>query len=270
MKKQSITFLLTILMNMMGVHAFAIEVANEDGVTIYYTYINNDTELEVIYRGSSYSSYSMEYTGNVVIPESVTYNGTTYSVTSIGGSAFRDCSSLTSVTIPNSVKSIGSSAFSGTGIYNNASDGIFYVDKWVCGYKGEKPSGSLIFEDGSRGISYGAFYDCSGLTSLTIPNSVKSIGSSAFSGCSHLTSVTIPNSVKSIGNFAFYKCKCKNIQTALLGEQVTGIGQYAFSDCSKLQGIVIPNAVTFLGEGAFVDCSGLTSVTIPHSVTTLF
>ena len=206
MKKQSITFLLTILMNMMGVHAFAIEVANEDGVTIYYTYINNDTELEVIYRGSSYSSYSMEYTGNVVIPESVTYNGTTYSVTSIGGSAFRDCSSLTSVTIPNSVKSIGSSAFSGTGIYNNASDGIFYVDKWVCGYKGEKPSGSLIFEDGSRGISYGAFYDCSGLTSLTIPNSVKSIGSSAFSGCSHLTSVTIPNSVKSIGNFAFSGC----------------------------------------------------------------
>ena len=130
MKKQCITFLLTILISMMGVQGFAhdIEVANADGVTIYYTYINNIPELEVSCQGFTFDSFSNEYTGHVVIPETVTYNGTTYSVTSIGGSAFRDCSSLTSVTIPNSVTSIGYGAFLGTSIYNSTSDGIFYVE----------------------------------------------------------------------------------------------------------------------------------------------
>ncbi|MBP3750547.1 MAG: hypothetical protein ILA44_03580, partial [Prevotella sp.] len=86
MKKVNITFLLTMLISMVGLNASAhsIEVKNADGVTIYYNYINNNTELEVTYRGSSYSFYSDEYTGNVVIPESVTYNEKTYSVTSIG------------------------------------------------------------------------------------------------------------------------------------------------------------------------------------------
>ena len=92
MNKQSIiTILLTMLMSMTGAKAFAhdIEAKNADNVTIYYVWINNNTELSVNYRGSSYSSYSNEYTGNVVIPKSVTYNGNTYPVTFIGSSAFR-------------------------------------------------------------------------------------------------------------------------------------------------------------------------------------
>ena len=110
MKKQSITFLLIVLMSTMGAHTFAhdIEVVNADGATIYYNYINNNTELAVSSRSGYYSN---EYNGNVVIPESVTYNGTTYSVTSIGYEAFKDCSGLTSITIPNSVTRIGSCAF---------------------------------------------------------------------------------------------------------------------------------------------------------------
>ena len=113
MKQLNIKFLLALLISMLGVKASAhdIEVANDDGMTIYYTYFNNNTELAVSYRGSSYGSYSNEYSGDVVIPESVTYNGTTYPVTNINGSAFRDCSGLTSITIPNSVTSIGSDAF---------------------------------------------------------------------------------------------------------------------------------------------------------------
>ena len=132
------TFLLTLLLSMAGITATAhdIEVANE-GKTIYYVWTNNNTELAVSYRGSYSDSYSNEYSGNVVIPESVTYNGETYPVTSIG-------------------------------LY--------------------------------------AFYGCSGLTSVTIPNSVTSIGSGAFDGCSGLTNVTIPNSVTSIGSYAFYLC----------------------------------------------------------------
>ena len=103
MNKQSfITILLTVLMSMAGAKAFAhdIEVANSYGVTIYYVWTNNKTELAVSCRGRYYNSYSYEYSGNVVIPSSVVYNGNTYSVTSIVSKAFSYCSGLTSVTIP--------------------------------------------------------------------------------------------------------------------------------------------------------------------------
>ena len=135
MKKQLLLFAMILLPLVASAHD--IEVQNADGVTIYYNYTNNGTELAVTYGGSSYSSYSDEYQGNVAIPEEVTYMNRTRKVTSIGDYAFYDCSGLTSVTIPNSVTSIGDYAFSG----------------------------------------------CSGLTSVTIPNSVTSIGSYAFEYC---------------------------------------------------------------------------------------
>ena len=117
MKQIKLTFLLAVLMSMVGAKSFAydIEVKNADGVTIYYNYINNSTELEVTYRGSSASSYSNDYTGNVVIPSEVTYNNKTYSVTSIGENAFYGCYGLTSVTIPNSV----TNKFQYFGVINN-------------------------------------------------------------------------------------------------------------------------------------------------------
>ena len=108
MKKALITIALLLPM---VVSAHDIEVPNDDNVTIYYIWTNNETELAVSYQGSSYSSYSNEYADKVVIPESVYYNGAFYPITSIGLNAFRGCSSLTSVTIPNSVTSIGNSAF---------------------------------------------------------------------------------------------------------------------------------------------------------------
>ena len=97
-----------------------------------------------------------------------------------------------------------------------------------------------------------AFSCCSGLTSVTIPNSVESVGENAFQGCSGLTSVTIPNSVTSIGQYAFFFCS--GLTSVTIPNSVTSIGQYAFSDCSRLTSVTIPNSVTSIGEGAFANC----------------
>ena len=114
-------------------------------------------------------------------------------------------------------------------------------------------------------IGGSAFYWCSGLTSVAIPNSVTSIEYRAFSGCSGLTSVTIPTSVTSIGNYVFHGCS--GLTSVTIPNSVTSIGYYAFSGCSGLTSITIPNSVTSIGNDAFSGCSSLTSVTIPNSVT---
>ena len=159
----------------------------------------------------------------------------------IARSAFNRCSDLTSVTIPNSVTSIGGFVFS-----------------YCSGLT------SVSIPNSVTSIGDGAFYYCSNLTSVTIPNSVTSIGSSAFSGCSRLTSITIPNSVTSIEAEVFYGCS--GLKSLTIPNSVTSIGELAFSGCSDLTSITISNSVTSIGEYAFERCSSLTSVTIGNSV----
>ena len=190
------------------------------------------------------------------------------SVTGIEQYAFYNCSGLSSITIPNSVTSIGSSAFYGTKWYDNQPDGVVYAGKVLYVYKGTMPSNTKIdIKDGTKGIGGSAFSGCSGLTSVTIPNSVTWIGESAFYGCSGLTSITIPNSVTSIGEYAFRNCS--SLTSVTIPNSVTSIGGGAFYGCSGLTSVTIPNSVTSIGGAAFAECSGLTSITIPNSVTSI-
>ena len=223
--------------------------------------------VAVTYRGSKYNSYTNEYSGTVTIPESVTYSGSTYSVTSIGNSAFEYCSSLTSVEIPNSVTSIGEAAF---GYCSGLTSVVIPNSVTSIGtYAFTNCSNLTSVEIPNSVTSIGAFafVGCSSLTSLEIPNSVTSIEDGAFSGCSGLTSVEIPNSVTSIGFRAFYYCS--GLTSVEIPNSVTSIGEWAFGYCTSLTSVEIPNSVTSIGDFAFCYCSSLTSVEIPNSVTSI-
>ena len=260
-------------------------------------YSVNDDNTTVMVAG--YPSGSKP-TGHLTIPESVTFGGISYPVTSIGDYAFSYCTGLTSVTIPNSVTSIGNYAF-------DSCSGLTSVTipnsvTSIGNYAFDSCSGltSVTIPNSVTSIGYNAFRGCSGLTSIKvesgnsvydlrencnaiietatntlisgckntiIPNSVTSIGYYAFSGCSGLTSITIPNSITSIGNGAFEYCS--GLTSVTIPNSVTSIGDVAFYGCSGLTIVTIGNSVTSIGISAFYDCSGLTSVTIGNSVTSI-
>ena len=163
---------------------------------------------------------------------------------SIGDYAFSDCTSLSSITIPNGVTSIGQSAF-----YN-----CFSLS-------------SITIPDGVTSIGKYTFYDCYSLSNIAIPDSLISIGLHAFDYCYFLSSITIPNGVTSIGDYTFRYCY--SLSSITIPDGVTSIGQHAFESCVSLSSITIPNGVTSIGQYAFSACASLSSITIPNGVTSI-
>lgn len=222
--------------------------AHDFEVNGFYYDITSSTDLAVAvtFKGSSYSEYSNEYSGIVSIPESVTYNSKTYRVTSIGDWAFYGCSSLTAITIPESVKSIGRFAFSRCSSLT-----------------------SITISEGVQILGDYAFSYCSALTSVTIPSSITGIGASVFSsstGGELIVNCNIPSaSSDSQGAFSG-----SNFSKVIIGDGVTSIGDYAFYDCSSLTSLTLPESVTSIGDWAFCNCSGLTGdLLLPESLVSI-
>ena len=251
-----------------------------------YTIQNNSVTITGLKQNNQFS-------GNLLVPSKIKGKP----VTSIGNSAFSGCSSLTSVTIPNSVTSIGSSAFHGCSSLESitipfvgakagvkSSDTYQYPFGYIFGtssYTGGVATEQYYYGDSTSSktsstyyipsslksvtvtggnILFGAFYNCTGLTSITIPNNVTSIGDQAFRNCTGLTSITIPNSVTSIDSSAFDGCS--GLTSITIPDSVTDIGHFAFYNCSELASITIPDSVTSIGNQAFRGCDKLQNIYI--------
>lgn len=252
--KKILILIVTLFFNV-SIWAYDIEV---DGIC--YNFLQ-DNEVEVTTKGPRAGVY---YSGEIVIPSTITYDGKNYNVTSIGERAFwsskenssltsvtipegvisigdlafHNCTALTSITIPNSIKRIGTSVFESTPWYANLPDGVIYFGKILYSYKGEMPENtSIIVKDGIEIINASAFAECSNLIAITFPNSIDSIGEEAFRWCQSLSSITIPNSVTSIGASAFHSCPLEEIK---IPKNVTNIGTGAFIYCSPTS-IVVEN-----------------------------
>ena len=224
------------------------------------------------------ASYN-DVSGDITIPETVTYNNDQYTVTSIGEGAFINCSSLTEITLPEGLTSIGVGAFFGC-----------------------RSLTEITLSEGLTSIGGWAFSDCTSLTSITLPEGLTSIGDSTFSGCARLTSITLPEGLTSIGNLAF--SDCAGLTSINIPKRVTSIRTSAFSGCTSLTAInvasenqvyasidgvlfskdftiliqcpagksgdyIVPEGVTSIGDWAFEWCKSLTSITVPEGLTSI-
>ena len=274
--KQKLTFFAVLMMAMaipQSVKAYDFSAVAPTGQTLYYSINGNDVTLTYPTRvrnagqlQGSWNGYTKPI-GNLTIPDTVEYNGTSYSVTAIDSRALASCTGLISisipnsvtaidsralasctglinVSIPNSVTSIGSQAFLYVNnvIYNGTATGSPWGAKAINGYL----ENGFTYSDSTKTTLVG-YYGSN--TTVNIPNTVVTIANSAFRGLTNISSVVIPNSVTTIGNTAFYGCR--GLISISIPSSVTSIGSSAFAYCSAIGSITIPNTVSSIGYNAF-------------------
>ena len=243
--KKLISLFIFMLLPLMA-RADAVEI---DG--IYYNLVTKTKQAEVVKNPSFYS-------GTIIIPETVSYNGVTYYVTSIGNQAFGYCDGLISILIPRSIISIGDQAF------------------WNC-----RSLTTITIDEGLKTIGYQSFRGCSNINTFLIPSSVTSIGGQAFQECNGLTAVYITDIVAwckiSFGdpesNPLYYAhslfLNSQEITILEIPDSVTSICKYAFYGYSSMTYLKFSNNVNSIAESAFQECSGLSSVIIPNSLNSI-
>ena len=270
MKKKFLLILILLpLMVGLEVYGHDIEAINAEGQTLYYVWINNNTELALSFQGNNYYENKNEYSGDLIIPESVKYNDKLYQVTSIKEYTFTECDELISISIPKTINNIEKDAFhrcDGLSSIKVDVDNKTFDSRNNCNAIIETSTNTLIrgikttiIPNSVTSIGIAAFEWCKGLTSLNIPESVTSIGSSAFESCKNLKEIVIPNSVISIGNFAFESSGLTNIT---IPNSITSINQSTFSKCTDLSDVKLPSSICKIENSAFFYCSSLSDVII--------
>lgn len=253
--------------------SFAYE-ARIDGIYYDFDYENKTATVTSYHNNGNYNCYS----GDVVVPGYVSYNGEKYIIISIGSSAFYKCENLMSITIPNSVTSIESGAFADCISLASVEIPSGVTEIGSRAFSGCVGLTSVAISNSVTKIKYEAFWECTSLQTFTIPSSVRIIEDGAFGHCSSITSIIIPNSVIEIGNYVFRGCtrlsqinveednqNYASIDGVLYDKNITKL--ICCPAGTNLTSILIPNSVTSIGSEAFSDCVSLTSIEIPSEVT---
>ena len=243
------------------IHVFAADfyVNNQDGVRIYYKYINGGYDVAVINSGR----YGNDYKGHVNIPEKVTYNEKTMDVKQIYEYAFYE-SEVESVTIPKCIESIGKYAFAKCAGLKDVyiSDGVYRIEDLA--FFDCPRLKSIVIPNSVINIGKSVFKGCTSLSSITLSNNISVLSSNCFEGCSSLTNIEIPNGVERIGESAF--AYCTSLSSINIHDKIKGIGNSAFYGCTSLTKITIPNSVEELGSFAFAECTALTDVELSKNI----
>ena len=195
---------------------------------------------------------------SVIIPEGIT---------TIGHAVFMECTNLKSVTIPKTVKALGTYMFANCTALTDVtlSKGVTTIGGSA--FRGCTALTGITIPTSVTTISTSAFRGCRGLTSIVIPNTVKSLGHAAFYGCAYLTNVTIGSGIETLPNYAFNNCR--NLKKVIIRNGVKTIGDYAFRDCIQLTSIILPDSVTTIGNSAFRGCKRLENLTVSANLTSI-